>query len=146
VLSARQRFVFATIGVVKLRTLHRRRLAAWFASIAILLQAVAPALAFAHPAPQGAAEIEVCTSRGIEKIAVGADDQSGGPRSALDHHVHHCVLCHSGGGAMPAAGLRIESAAPAAVNPAAPTVSAIQPPNPFLAWFVLHKHGPPLPT
>jgi len=132
--------------LVKLRLLHRRRLAAWIASIAIALQALAPVLAFASAPARGAAEIEICTSLGIARISVGADGQAGSSQNNLDQHVHHCVLCHSGGGALPAAGLVPGSAAPVAPGAAAAPASPVQPPNPFLAWFVLHKHGPPQPA
>jgi hypothetical protein len=131
---------------VNLRNLHSRRLAAWLAFVAILLQAAGPTLAFARGPARGAVEIEICTSLGIGKISVDADGQAGRPSGTLDQHVHHCVLCHSGGGAMPAAGLRVEPPGPIAVSLAVPPESAVQPPNPFLAWFVLRKHGPPLPA
>ncbi len=130
--------------LVKYHSLQRRRFAAWVASIAIALQALAPVLAFASAPARGAAEIEICTSQGIAKISVGADGQAGGSQNDLDQHVHHCVLCHSGGGAMPAASLPPGSTAPIAFGVAAAPTPPVQPPNPFLAWFVLRKHGPPL--
>jgi mono/diheme cytochrome c family protein len=131
---------------VKLHTLRRCRYAAWFAFAAILLQVFVQELGYARAPGAGTSEIEICTSLGITKLPVDADGQAGDQRAFLDHREHHCVACHAAGGALPAAGACIGPAVRVALDLAPPALVAVAAPDPFLAWFILRKHGPPPPA
>ncbi len=70
----------------------RRRLA-WIAALAMMLNALWPVIAQAKPGPAPTLQ-EVCTSAGLQKIAVDAsapvDHSSGGKASP------HCAFCSFG--------------------------------------------------
>lgn len=71
----------------------QRRLGTWVALLAMTLNALWPAIAQAKPGPAPTL-VEVCTSAGLQKIAVGADlpaDHTSGTQVSP-----HCAFCSFG--------------------------------------------------
>ena len=113
----------------------------WFACLAILLNALTPALSYAfasHPANTAASEI--CSSSGaVYSVAeLGLDGASSG---AIDHHVKHCPYClgHAGSSGLPPvmALLLVVSG-----HDAYPPLF-YQSPQPLLNWQQAQPRGPP---
>ncbi|MFG5410736.1 DUF2946 domain-containing protein [Piscinibacter sakaiensis] len=68
-----------------------RRLATWFAALAILLASFAPSLSHALASASGANWIEICTTQGSKRIAAGEAGSERAPAAA--HVLDHCPYC-----------------------------------------------------
>lgn len=117
------------------RTLRRY---AFFALIAMMINVLAPTLSYAAAAERGEKVVEMCTSFGIQKIAVPGDDGGTSP------HFKHCPFCLGAGSVPPAT---VGQSTPLPLPPAPSSlqfVPAEQPGyNPFLSWAGIRKRGPP---
>ncbi len=96
-----QRIIY-NAGMVK--TTKKRRLFAWIACLAILLNAFVPVVSHALSLGSPAAQLEVCTAMGIEMVMVpdqGHDD--GAASDKLLKSLTHCGYCatHAGSFGLP---------------------------------------------
>lgn len=113
----------------------------WFACLAILLNALTPALSYAFVSHQSINAIgEICSASGAVYSAaeLGVDSASSG---AIDHHVKHCPYClgQAGSTGLPpaAASLLVASG-----HDAYPPLF-YQSPQPLLNWLQAQPRGPP---
>ncbi|WP_193315527.1 DUF2946 domain-containing protein [Janthinobacterium aquaticum] len=113
----------------------------WFACLAILLNALTPALSYAfvsHQASNPAGDI--CSSSGAVYSAaeLGLDGASSG---AIDHHLKHCPYClgHAGSTGLPPA------LTPLVVVSGHDAYPALfyQSPQPLPGWQQAQPRGPP---
>lgn len=73
---------------------------AWFACLAILLNALLPSLSHAFAAQHAGAAIEICSSSGAVYTQAGLAPSSG---QDAPQHIEHCLYCmhHAGSLALP---------------------------------------------
>ena len=70
-----------------------RRLVSWFACLAILVGALAPAVSHALQAPGGDSTwVEVCTALGAQRVKLDPSDESHSPAGPLLEHCPYCSL------------------------------------------------------
>ncbi len=119
------------------------RRSAWIALLALLLNALAPSLAYAMATGQErTAIVEMCTSFDVKKeLLVQADDNN---EQATLHGLKHCPFCLSGE-LTPPVPLVDRAAAdfpPEAVLRLVRTKQHL--PNLLLFWSASHNRGPPV--
>lgn len=113
----------------------------WFACLAILLNALTPALSYAFAAQHAnSAASEICSASGAvyTRAEAGMDSPSS---DAIDHHIKHCPFCisHAGSAGLPP------------VTPPLAVVSGhdaypplfYQSPRPLFDWLQARPRGPP---
>jgi hypothetical protein len=117
-----------------------RLFAHWFAILAILLAALAPALSQAFGIGQGAAWVEVCTAQGSKWVQQGSQPSEEAPASS--HLLAHCPGCvgHAPAGLPPA---RQEVALLQGLGQAFPPAFS-EGPRPPHAWAGAQSRAPPL--
>lgn len=123
------------------RSAFRQRVAAWIATLAILLAALAPALSqAAYDLSGDESWLEICTAYGIQRIAVDADPQSSGDGAKL--LAGHCSYCsfHTGGAVLPSLA---SVSVPTADGDVAVTPYPRHFPRPPLAWSSSRPRAPP---
>ena len=112
---------------------------AWFACLAILLNALLPSLSHAFATRPAGAAIEICSSSGAVYTQADLAPPSG---QDAPQHIEHCLYCmhHAGGLALP---------------PAPPQLVAVlkghepypplyyQAPQPLFSWTAGRPRGPP---
>lgn len=89
-----------TIGFATGRSRAFKTLALWLGLIALTIQAMAP-LCLPAQAASGGSTITICTSHGIETIALDADGKPVKSTPTSGHHNTDCSLCSAcpmGGG------------------------------------------------
>ena len=123
------------------------RFAAWLASFAILLAALAPAISHAVAAVQGGASwVEVCTATGPALVKVAGEQAPAAPeQDGQGMHMEDCPFClsHAGSfGLAPAA----EAALPASLGTDPAPALFYQSPRPLFAWAAAQARAPPYPA
>ncbi|HEX4325561.1 MAG TPA: DUF2946 domain-containing protein [Burkholderiales bacterium] len=117
-----------------------RRFAAWLATFAILLAALAPTVSHAMAAVRGGASwVEICTATGPALVKVAAEQvpAKGGGTS----HFDHCPFCsiHAGAAGLPPAA----AALPVATGAYALPELFLRAPRPLFAWAAGQPRAPP---
>ena len=119
------------------------RFAAWLATFAILLAALAPSISHAMAAVNGGKSwIEVCTASGTTLVQVAADQAPGKSAPAEKSvHLEHCPFCapQAAYGPAPAA----LAALPAAVGSEVLPELYYRAPRPLFAWAASQPRAPP---
>ena len=119
--------------------IKRKHLHLWFACLALLLNALLPALSHAFSSSQAGAATEICSSSGAVYTQADLAPWSG---QDAPQHIEHCLYCmhHAGSLALP---------------PAPPPLVAVikghdrypplyyQAPQPLFLWTAARPRGPP---
>jgi hypothetical protein len=116
-----------------------RRFAAWLASFAILLAALAPTVSHAMAAARGGASwVEICTATGPALVKI-ADEQV--PARNSTAHFEHCPFCsaHAGAAGLPPAATALPVAAGAHALPQL----FLRAPRSLFAWDPAQARAPP---
>lgn len=123
--------------------MHRlqRRFAAWLATFAILLAALAPTISHAMAAARGQENwVEVCTTAGPAVIKV-AGETPAPVKDGAASHFEHCPFCAAHAGAAPLA--PAVTALPVAEGrPVLPELF-YRAPRPLFSWAASQPRGPP---
>ncbi len=129
---------------------RHRGLTLWFAMLAMVFAALAPAVSHAlalasAPGRGSSAWIEVCTAQGARWVtADGAGDaQPDGPAGAASGHFDHCPFCHLAGQGMapPPAAMALQ------LRPAlreGPPERFLTAPHTAHVWRAAQPRAPPL--
>lgn len=119
------------------------RIAAWLASFAILLAALAPAVSHAMAAVNGGASwVEVCTATGPALVKVSAKQSPVKDAPTGVSHLEHCPFCGTHAGS---AGLIPHAIATLAVesSPALLPELYYRAPRPLFVWAAGQPRAPP---
>lgn len=120
--------------------LRTRRFAAWLATFAILLAALAPAVSHAMTAVRGGASwVEVCTATGPALVKVAGEQAP--VKDSAPSHVDHCPFCstHAGAAGLPPAA----AALPVATGAHALPELFLRAPRPLFVWAAAQARAPP---
>jgi len=124
-----------------------RRLWAWIACFAILLNALAPSISHAISASAGqtAAWAEICSVDGARFVAVGTDhaQSAEGSQSPQAQPSAHCPFCstHAGTFALPAAAMTLR--VPITGARLLPSLF-YRSPQPLFSWAAANPRAPPV--
>ncbi|MDB5805399.1 MAG: hypothetical protein JWN73_2721 [Betaproteobacteria bacterium] len=117
-----------------------RRFAAWLATFAILLAALAPAVSHAMAAVRGGASwVEVCTATGPALVKVAGEQAP--VKDSAPSHFDHCPFCftHTGAAGLPPA----VAAVPVVTGATALPELFLRAPRPLFAWAAAQARAPP---
>lgn len=122
------------------------QIAAWIASLAMLLAALAPTVshALAASAKEGSLWTEICTAAGIKLVKSddGAQDKQGGKNRQIAS-MEHCPYCLPQG-AMPGLPAAPLSTLPAASGNHSRPILYYHAPRPLFVWASAQSRAPPV--
>lgn len=122
--------------------LATRRLAAFFALVAMLAASLVPALSHAFVPGQATKWVEVCSSTGPLMVEVPADGP-GFPKAPKASDFDHCPFCSAQPAPVailpPVVAVQVLAPAPAPVPPL-----LLHAPRPLFAWSAAQPRAPPL--
>lgn len=124
------------------KTTKKRRLFAWIACLAILLNAFMPVVSHALSFGSAAARVEVCTAMGIEMMMVPDQDHEASASDKLLKSLTHCGYCATHAGSF---GLPPQPIAVFALDLQRDTFPPLyyHAPRPLFPWSLAQPRAPP---